>query len=205
DAGELVYRNGTAASFLSSGHGDAMVAAAVGELLAGALRGEGEVRDLDLFGPPRRALVMASYPLHDEQRTAGGLVVIDDVTERRRLEAVRRDFVANISHELKTPVGAMALLAETLLDEDDVTVTRRLAARLASEAFRVGRTIDDLLELSRLEGASGLPNDPVPVPAVLAEAVDRVRPAAEQRRITIAVDEPTEPLEVTGERRQLVS
>ena len=79
------------------------------------------------------------------------LVVIDDVTDRRRLEAVRRDFVANISHELKTPVGALSLLAETLLAEDDPAVARRLAERMLTEAFRVGRTIDDLLALSQIE------------------------------------------------------
>ncbi len=81
----------------------------------------------------------------------GALAVIEDATERRRLEAVRRDFVANISHELKTPVGALALLAETLLNEDDAAVTQRLAERIVTESFRVGRTIEDLLELSRIE------------------------------------------------------
>src|SRR5436305_1449695 len=64
---------------------------------------------------------------------------------------VRGDFVANISHELKTPVGALSLLAETLLGEDDPDVVGRLAERVLSEALRVGRTIDDLLELSRIE------------------------------------------------------
>ncbi|HEY8526995.1 MAG TPA: ATP-binding protein [Acidimicrobiales bacterium] len=205
DRGTVVYRNDPAASFLAGRHSDALVEETISSLAEDALRGRAATRELELVGPPRRMLNVRAVPLEDPARPSGALVVVEDMSERRRLENVRRDFVANISHELKTPVGALALLAETLLDEDDVTVTRRLAARLASEAFRVGRTIDDLLELSRLEGASGLPNDPVPVPAVLAEAVDRVRPAAEQRRITIAVDEPTEPLEVTGERRQLVS
>ena len=133
------------------------------------------------------------------------LVVIDDVTDRRRLEAVRRDFVANISHELKTPVGALALLAETLLAEDDPAVAQRLAERMLAEAFRVGRTIDDLLELSRIEADEEARRDDVPVHLVIAEAVDRVRPAAEQQGITIEVEEPPQRLAVAGDRRQLVS
>ena len=84
--------------------------------------------------------------------TGGGAVAtIEDVSERRRVDAVRTDFVANISHELKTPVGALAVLAETMADEDDLGVVHRVAARMIDEAHRVSRTIDDLLELSRIE------------------------------------------------------
>jgi two-component system sensor histidine kinase SenX3 len=133
------------------------------------------------------------------------LVVVEDTSERRRLENVRRDFVANISHELKTPVGALALLAETLLDEDEPDVVKRLAERLANEAFRVGNTIDDLLELSRLEVATGLANDKVPVAHFVGDAADRVRPAAEQRGISIEVGGMPARLTVVGDRRQLVS
>jgi two-component system sensor histidine kinase SenX3 len=131
--------------------------------------------------------------------------VIDDVTDRRRLEAVRRDFVANISHELKTPVGALGLLAETLLSEDDPAVARRLAERLLDEAFRVGRTIDDLLALSQIEADEVGLRDEVPVHLFIAEAVERVRPAAEQHDISIQVEEPAARLVVLGDRRQLVS
>ena len=77
--------------------------------------------------------------------------MIDDVSERRRLEMVRRDFVANVSHELKTPMGALGLLAETLVVEPDGEVAQRLANRIHTEAFRVSRIIDDLLDLSRIE------------------------------------------------------
>ena len=134
------------------------------------------------------------------------LVVIDDVTDRRRLEAVRRDFVANISHELKTPVGALALLAETLLAEDDAAVAQRLAERMLAEAFRVGRTIDDLLELLAHRGRrGGAARRRARCTWSIAEAVDRVRPAAEQQGITIEVEEPPKRLAVAGDRRQLVS
>jgi two-component system sensor histidine kinase SenX3 len=205
DRGGVMYRNDPAASFLAARHSDALVEEAITALADDALRGRSATRELELFGPPRRMLNVRAVPLEDPARPSGALVVVEDTSERRRLENVRRDFVANISHELKTPVGALALLAETMLDEDDPDVTRRLAARLASEAFRVGRTIDDLLELSRLEVASGLSTERVQVGPFLAEAVDRVRPAAEQRDIAIELEEAPGRLLVVGERRQLVS
>ena len=134
------------------------------------------------------------------------LVVIDDVTDRRRLEAVRRDFVANISHELKTPVGALALLAETLLAEDDAA--RRPAASPSgcwprrSASVAPSTTCSSCLA-SRPTRRLGATTSRCT--CVIAEAVDRVRPAAEQQGITIEVEEPPRRLAVAGDRRQLVS
>ena len=205
EGGEVVYRNRVAAAFTAGRHTEALVAAAINELLAEALEGMGDHRTLDLFGPPRRTLVVASTPLEDARRTVGALVVIEDLTERRRLEAVRRDFVANISHELKTPVGALGLLAETLAEEHDRSVAQRLAERMLHEAMRVGRTIDDLLELSRIEATEVDTREPVPVRLVLAEAADRVRPLAERKQIPIEVVDPPRSITAIGDRRQLVS
>ena len=205
ERGEIVYRNDPAASFLAARHSDALVEEAITSMASDALRGRGAERELELFGPPRRVLSVRATPLEHTSRPSGVLVVVEDTSERRRLENVRRDFVANISHELKTPVGALALLAETMLDEDDPEVTRRLAERLAAEAFRVGNTIDDLLELSRLEVATGLAADTVSVAQFVADAVERVRGAAEQRGIEIEVEEAPVRLTVVGDRRQLVS
>jgi two-component system sensor histidine kinase SenX3 len=203
--GEIAYRNDPAASFLAARHSDALVEEAITSMAADALRGRAGEREIELFGPPRRMLHLRAVPLETTVRPSGVLVVVEDTSERRRLENVRRDFVANISHELKTPVGALALLAETLLDEDDPGITKRLAERLASEAFRVGNTIDDLLELSRLEVATGFATDEIAVAQFVGEATDRVRPAAEQRGIEIAVEPPPKRLTVIGDRRQLVS
>jgi two-component system sensor histidine kinase SenX3 len=203
--GDVTFRNKAATTFSSARHGDALVGAAIEEMLRGALDGARDTRTLDLFGPPRRTLVVTASPLDDERRTVGALGIIEDVSERRRLEAVRRDFVANISHELKTPVGALGLLAETLLAEDDADVSRRLAERMLTEAFRVGRTIDDLLALSRIEAEEAPLREPVPVHLVVAEAVERMRPAAEQQGIDVRVAEPRRTLTIMGDRRQLVS
>jgi two-component system sensor histidine kinase SenX3 len=205
DNGDIVYRNELATALTADRHGEALVSAAVQELLANALAGRADKRALDLFGPPRRSLLLSSRSLDDARRTVGAVVVIDDLTERRHLEAVRRDFVANISHELKTPVGALGLLAETIADEEDPAVAHRLAERMLYEATRVGRTIDDLLELSRIEASEGLPDDAVPVNLVVAEAVERIRPAAEYRGTPIAVAEAPRSATVVGDRRQLVS
>ncbi len=203
--GDIVYRNAEADQFSSARHGAALVSAAIDELLDGAIDGEAGKRNLELFGPPRRTLVITASPLDDDRRTVGAVAIIEDVSERRRLEAVRRDFVANISHELKTPVGALGLLAETLLAEDDEAVAARLAERMLNEAFRVGRTIDDLLELSRIEAEEAPAREPVPVHLVVDVAVERIRPAAEQQGISIRVAEPRKNLSVVGDRRQLVS
>ncbi len=150
-------------------------------------------------------LLLSAFPLGDGERVDGAVVVTDDVSERRRLEAIRRDFVANISHELKTPVGALGLLADTIVAEDDAVVVRRLAERMTVEAFRVGRIIDDLLDLSRIEAEESPTREPVPVHAVVAEAIERVRPLASARGIAVDHHDVPRWHTVKGDRRQLVS
>jgi phosphate transport system regulatory protein PhoU len=212
----LAYRNESAAGYLAARHGDALAEEAIAQVVddvvgdAGSEAGLSE-RTVELFGPPRRTLVLRAIPLpatDDDPASTGVLVIIDDVSERRHLEAVRRDFVANISHELKTPVGAIALLAETLAAEDDQVVARGLAERLVDEAFRVDRTIDDLLELSWIEIDEGAIREHVSIQDCVTEAVARVRPGAQARQIDIVVAGPAQErsvLSVLGDRRQLVS
>ena len=114
-------------------------------------------------------------------------LLVDDVTEARRVEAVRRDFVANVSHELKTPVGAMGLLAEALADAaDDPVAVRRFAGRVQNESSRLARLVQELIDLSRLQGADPLPEQElVQVDAVVAEAVDRAGTVAAAAGITL--------------------
>jgi two-component system, OmpR family, sensor histidine kinase SenX3 len=138
------------------------------------------------------ALSVTAVPLpdaHDDQRIGALALLLDDVTEVRRLEAVRRDFVANVSHELKTPVGALTLLAEAVLDAaDDAEAVQRFAGRMQRESARLGRLVRELIELSRLQGAEPLPgNDRVLVSALLGEAQDRTRLAAEKAGISVVV------------------
>ncbi|HMG43715.1 MAG TPA: ATP-binding protein [Acidimicrobiales bacterium] len=203
--GEVSYRNRPAATYLAARHGDALVENAISTVATRALRGKDTEEEVEVYGPPRRTLSLRAVPLGKGEKPDGALVEVEDTSARRRLENVRRDFVANISHELKTPIGAIALLAETLLGEDDTDVMRRLAERMAGEAFRVSHTIDDLLELSLIEASPTQVDESLPVTLFVAEAVERVRPAADRRGISVDVDDPARGLTVYGERRQLVS
>ncbi|GIG22518.1 two-component sensor histidine kinase [Cellulomonas chitinilytica] len=117
------------------------------------------------------------------------LVLAEDQTQARRLEAIRRDFVVNVSHELKTPVGAISLLAETIEDAaDDPTAVRRFAGRMQSEATRLSALVHEIIELSRLQvaGALGQPAI-VHVDDVVAEAVDRARTTADAKKVRLDI------------------
>jgi two-component system sensor histidine kinase SenX3 len=135
----------------------------------------------------------------------GAVAVIEDVSERRRVDAMRRDFVANISHELKTPVGALGVLAEAIADADDPADVERLTGRMTSEALRVGRIIDDLLALTRLESDDPPPSEHVVLADVVRAAVERVSGVADARRITLDVSGVDAQHVVSGDHRQLVS
>jgi two-component system sensor histidine kinase SenX3 len=203
--GTVIYRNARANALMVSRHGDALAAQAVTELLEDAWHAGTAERILDLYGPPRRTLQVRARQIDDGRRPLGVIALIEDISERRRLEEIRRDFVANVSHELKTPMGALGLLAETLVEESDPDVAQRLAGRIHTEAFRVSRIIDDLLDLSRIESEEAPPREPVLVNLVMADAIERVRATAEQRGIEIVLHEPSPPVAVHGDRRQLVS
>ena len=205
DQGEVVFQNAQANRVIGANPTEVLAQDAVNRLLKGAAEGHEGSETLELYGPPRRTLSIHARPLETDWRGIGGVAVIEDVSERRRLEAIRRDFVANMSHELKTPVGALGLLAETLADEEDPEVVNRLAGRIQGEAQRVARIMDDLLDLSRIESEETPTREPVPVHLVVAQAAERVRSVAEQRGIRIRIGEPPRQLSVLGDRRQLIS
>jgi two-component system sensor histidine kinase SenX3 len=123
-----------------------------------------------------------------------------DTSEAVRLEATRRDFVANVSHELKTPVGAIGVLAEALLGAaDDPGEVDRFATKIVNEATRLGNLVTELIALSRLTGAERLPElSAVDLDDVVDAALRRVKLAAESARIDIVVDRPLG-IEVDGD------
>lgn len=207
-SGEVVLRNAAASAMLDDPVGGAILASAIERVVAALEAPVAHAEEpVDLFGPPRRSLVVSASALvaGNPPRVIGVLVVIEDVSERKHFDAVRRDFVANMSHELKTPVGALGLLAETLLDEPDPEVGRRLAARMQDEAYRVNRIIEDLLDLSRIESQPVERRDPVPVSSVVSEATERLRQAAAQRDVDLDVADVAPGANVLGDHRQLVS
>jgi two-component system, OmpR family, sensor histidine kinase SenX3 len=170
----------------------------VGELLALArqVRREGMPREGEIdfmtsrFGGRATSFAVRVAPLGPSVGDGGLILVLaEDQTESRRVDEVRRDFVANISHELKTPVGALALLAETVEEAaDDPDAVLRFAGRMRQEASRLTDLVQDLIMLSRIQAAEPVP-DPrtVQLDAVVAEAIDRCRMRASARGIALEV------------------
>lgn len=196
-AGE--FRNSAARTMTAAPRHDALDDAIERHLARGlaGLRSE-EVVELDTS--PKAVYVVHSTPLSG----GGSVVFVDDVSERRRIDAVRTDFVTNVSHELKTPIGAISVLAETLQGEHDPATVQRLAERLLSEAERAANTIDDLMELSRIEMGGVRDLRAVPVERLVDVAVQRVGELARLRNVTISTpDDPD--VAVDGDERQLVS
>jgi two-component system sensor histidine kinase SenX3 len=150
-------------------------------------------------GVPARWLRASITPAAD----AATLVVVRDVTERRRLESVRRDFVTNASHELKTPAATIQAAAETLgrAAGDDPSAVPRFAAQLEREAVRLSRIVADLLDLSRLESGSAL-DDVVSLGAAAREEAQRLEEAADRAGVIVEVRAPVEP-HVRGSHRDL--
>lgn len=188
--------------------------------LAGQVRHGGVRREVEVDLPRGRG-GRAPEPLGVYLRAAvvkGRFVAVEaaDVTESHRVTRVRRDFVANVSHELKTPIGALQLLSEALLDatesgntvvdpSEDVAAARRFAERIHRESARLGRLVNDLMELTRLQGAEPLPEpSPVAVDWLTAEVLDRVRTAATAKKIEV-VFEGQRGLTVYGSDSQLAT
>ncbi len=194
--------------------------------LAGQVRRTGVRREIELDLPRGRDNA-GPGPLGVHLRAVavgGGYVAVEaaDVTDSHRLARVRRDFVANVSHELKTPIGALQLLAEALLDatepagdlaraatpgvaggaagtaapgpqlpglSEDLVAARRFAERIQHESTRLGRLVQELLELTRLQGAEPQPApEPVALDWVVAEVLDRTRTSAAARRVEVTTE-----------------
>jgi len=195
------FRNQTATSMTGIRHADVLINAAVKRMIGLSLMGLDSQEQVQLAGPPQRVFVVRALPLGQ----GGAIAMIEDITERWILDQVRTDFVANVSHELKTPVGAMSVLAETLEGESDDPIVLRLVNRIIIESERMSHTIDDLLELSRIEMGGEVVNTEVNLNEVVREAIERAAPVALRNGITIDFD-PSDPSPVLmGDFFQLVS
>jgi two-component system phosphate regulon sensor histidine kinase PhoR len=148
--------------------------------------------DLVIRGARDRTIRLRGTALRDVSGEGGAVIVLNDVTDIKRLENMRRDFVANVSHELKTPIASIKGFVETLLDgaADDPVDSRRFLEIVARQADRLEAIIEDLLALSRIEqseGAGNLPLERVHVLAVLSAAVADCRPRARDRGVVVEV------------------
>jgi two-component system sensor histidine kinase SenX3 len=210
DGEDKVLRASAAARTFGLVKGDRLVVTELAAL-ARQVRRDGQIREGEFeISVPRAGGRVTNFAVRVAPLggVGGGLVLVlaEDQTESRRVEEVRRDFVANVSHELKTPVGALALLAETIEDAaDDAEAVRRFAGKMRQESQRLTNLVQDLITLSRIQAAEHVP-DPrrVEVDAVVAEAIDRCRMKANARGIALA-SVGTRGLSVLGDEDLLVT
>lgn len=185
--------------------GQALVSDELADLVR-QVRRDGEIRETELLlsrhQMPARHVTARVAPLGSRLV----LALVEDRTRERQVEAIRRDFVANVSHELKTPVGAIRLLAEAVTDAaDDPEAVKRFSSRMLTESERLGRLVQQIIELSRLQG-----NDPLEAPVavqvdeVIRTAVDTSAIDADARRISV-VTGGTPGLEVFGNEEQVTA
>jgi len=202
--GAIMFRNRFAAELSDERPSGTLLSEAIGVALEEARDGEVVDREISFYGPPPRELHLRARPVRAGEAGSGAVAVIEDISGSRRVDSVRRDFVANVSHELRTPIGAIALLGETILDTRDADVTERLAGRVVQEAERLGRIVGDLLDLSAIEAGVAPIRRAVQVSKIVAEAADRVRDFAGAAGIPLTVSGPFPDVAVAGDRQQLV-
>ena len=208
DKGIIVFRNASAKTFATSRHSEVLVEAALEELLAEAVRGKTAQREIQLYGPPDQTLLLQTFPLISNSEPAEAsfaVAVIDDISHQQRLDIIRRDLVTNIGHELRTPVGALSVLADAMQDEDDPEVLISLSQSIGKESIRLTQIVEDLLELSRLEQRQESNLAPVILQDVVQRAVNRISGVAQQHDTQIEMDMAEEPVCVWGDSFQLTS
>ncbi len=199
-----LFRNRAAQRFSGARHSDAIVEAAIAQVARTALLGASAQQEHAVFGPPSQVYLLRSEPIGGSVDRSGVVVWIRDISDARRLDDVRRDFVANVSHELRTPVGALTLLAETMVDEPSIEIVQQFAQRMVRETERLARTVDDLLDLSVIEANPAAQPIVLEVRDVVDAAVDQIANAALVADIPIQIDGDIDAA-VLGDRRQLVS
>jgi two-component system sensor histidine kinase SenX3 len=199
EKGAESVRNRRALSPVGDVGSDAIVAGALAALLSSPVDGpRGEV--VALHGPPPRTVELRAEPL----ASGGAVAVLEDTSARTQLDSVRRAFVANVSHELRTPIGALGVLAEVAAGETDPAVISRLLARMVGEVARAQSLIEDLLDLSRIEGATERACEWVEVAELFDAAVQRVQALSEQSGVDVVVGE-SEAASLWGEPAELAS
>jgi two-component system, OmpR family, sensor histidine kinase SenX3 len=201
-SGRIAFSNAAARRLLGARHGAAITELRIEALLA-TLRGPEEVAHdvVEIQVPKHQHIGITAVKVSGAGRITA-LVYLDDLTQRVRVDAMRRDFLANISHELKTPLGALSVLAETLEDESDPDARNRLTFRLRAESARMARLVEDIMDLSLAE-TGDFEHEPLIVQEVVKVAVHQVEPLAHERDVTLEMDLPGEELKLVGDARQL--
>ena len=199
-SGALVLANARASAMSGIRHVDVLVEEAALELLRDAKVGGVRERLVKIAGPPAR-----SFRVRVNEVDGGDLLAtIEDVTDQVRIDTIRTDFVANLSHELKTPIGGIAALGDTMLEEEDPEVVRRLARRIVDESYRMSGIVDDLLNLSRIEFSGSEHHERVDLASVIAEVVALLQHTSDAHGVSVSVSNGSSCC-VAGDRAQLVS
>ena len=193
-------RNNAAAAMTGVRYVDILVDQAVDEMLETIATTKSSERILEAVAGTTRFFKIRGQAI-DQQKA---IVTIEDVTEKSRIDTVQTDFVANLSHELKTPIGAVAALADSLNGETETEVVWRLAERIVTESHRMSRIVDDLLDLSRVEFGGTEEWTDIELGPVLVEVVSTNQHAAKRQGLGLSLTGSTELL-VRGDRAQLVS
>jgi two-component system sensor histidine kinase SenX3 len=193
--GSILFKSAAAKSISGVRHVDVLVDEAVETMMRSAVNNETQYRRFETAGTPSRA-----FDIRTKRISSGPIIgTVEDVTERSRT-----DFVANLSHELKTPIGGIAALADTMTGETDPQVLERLASRIVSESYRLSRIVDDLLDLSRIEFGGADDWEVVAMQDVVNEVVARTQHEALRSSVTIE-SKVADGAYVMGDRMQLVS
>ena len=193
-------QNSAAAAMTGVRYVDILVDQAVDEMLEEVKMTKSGERILEVVAGTTRFFKVCGQVI-DNQRA---VVTVEDITEKSRIDTVQTDFVANLSHELKTPIGAVAALADSLNGETETEVVWRLAERIVTESHRMSRIVDDLLDLSRVEFGGTEEWTDIDLGRVLVEVVSTNQHAAKRQGLGLSLTGSAELL-MRGDRAQLVS
>ena len=193
-------QNSAATAMTGVRYVDILVDQAVDEMLEEVKATKSGERILEVVAGTTRFFKVCGQVI-DNQRA---VVTVEDITEKSRIDTVQTDFVANLSHELKTPIGAVAALADSLNGETETEVVWRLAERIVTESHRMSRIVDDLLDLSRVEFGGTEEWTDIDLGRVLVEVVSTNQHAAKRQGLGLSLTGSAELL-MRGDRAQLVS
>jgi len=204
DDGTILEANDSASLYLGARHGEVVADAGIRRVIESTILSRREMHsEVELHAPEHRYVEIHALPLEHGVESVGAVAYVTDVTEARRVEAMRGDFIANVGHELRAPMAELAVLTGTLSEHlGDPAVAASLTERLRSRADRLSELVDDVLDLSQAE-APDRPRGPVSLDTVLADVLSELGNTAIEHGVHLDIQPLPLPAIVRGDRRQL--